>query len=118
MRDLRAGTRDRGRHALDRAVANQIADVRNHPGRAGIGKLVVVELVEIALDHGDLLRDQHQQGLERPSRGLREERIELLLLNDVQGRERPQRGELSRLRGRQEVLRLRDAGVLQPVECG
>ena len=53
------------RQAVQRAVADQVADVRHHPRRAGLDELVVVELLEALLEHGDLLGERGEQRLQR-----------------------------------------------------
>ena len=98
---------DRCRDPFDRLVADQIADIGNDPGGAGLDKLVVVKLIEIIGDRGDLLADQHQQRLQRATRGLGGELIELRLL--VSGKRRGQslqRGQIGEFRGGQQRLRL------------
>ena len=44
-------------HAVHRPVADQVADVRRHPLGAGLDELIVIELVEIFAQHGDLFSD-------------------------------------------------------------
>ncbi len=46
---------------MERAIADQVADIRQHPRRAGFDELVVVKLVEIFLENADLLRDEREQ---------------------------------------------------------
>ena len=45
--DLGARRGDLGHHAVQHPVADQVADVRRHPRRAGLDELVVVELREL-----------------------------------------------------------------------
>ena len=54
--DLGARVVDRGGDALDGLVADQVADVGDHPGGAGLDELVVVELVEVVGDGGESVR--------------------------------------------------------------
>ena len=53
--DFRAGVVDGGGDASDGLVANEVADVGNDPGRAGLDELVVVELVEVGGEGLELL---------------------------------------------------------------
>jgi hypothetical protein len=55
MRHLGARARDPGRNSMQPAIADQVADVRHDPFGAGLDELVVIELVEILFEHGDLL---------------------------------------------------------------
>ena len=52
----RALTGARG-HAVQRPVADQIADIGRHPLGAGLDELIVVELIEVLAQHGDLFGD-------------------------------------------------------------
>ena len=54
------------RHAVQRPVADQVADIGRHPVGAGLDELVVVELLDVLLERGELLgegRDQRAQRL-------------------------------------------------------
>ena len=55
--DLGARVVDGGADAAYGLVADQVADVGDDPGRAGLDELIVVELVEVVGDDGDLLLD-------------------------------------------------------------
>ncbi len=57
-------------------IADEVADVGDDPGRAGFDELVVVELVEVFGDDGQLLCDHHEQRLERAARGFGGELVE------------------------------------------
>src|SRR4029077_20045533 len=59
----RAG--DRRGDAVERAVADQIANIRREPGRTGFDKLVVVKLIEVFAQHRDLLADHGEQACQR-----------------------------------------------------
>ena len=52
-------------HAVQRPVADQVADVGRHPLGAGLDELIVVELVEILAQHRDLFGDDAAQRFER-----------------------------------------------------
>ena len=58
--DLGARRRDARRHAVQRPVADQVADVGRHPVGAGLDELVVVELLEVLLERLELARDQRR----------------------------------------------------------
>ena len=45
---------------MQRAITDQVADVRQHPWRAGFDKLIVVKLLEIFLQNSDLLCDERE----------------------------------------------------------
>ena len=61
VRDLGARAADHLGQAVQRAVAEQVADVRRHPLRAGLDELVVVELLEVLLEDRDLAGDDVEQ---------------------------------------------------------
>ena len=64
VRHLRARAADAGHLAtqiVQRAVADQIADVRRDPVRASFDEMVVVTLLQIFLYHGHLFGDDRQQ---------------------------------------------------------
>ncbi len=46
---------------MERAITDQVADVRQDPWRAGLDKLVVVKLLEIFLQNSDLPCDKGEQ---------------------------------------------------------
>ena len=71
LRNLCARIVHRRRDAPDGLVADQVANVRNNPLRAGLDEKVVVELVEFFCEGRQLLVNDHQQRLERPSGLLR-----------------------------------------------
>ena len=78
--DLGARIVDRRSDSLHRPVADQIADVRDHPRRACLDELVVVKLIQILCDNAELFLNHHQQRSERSARCLRGEFIQLCLL--------------------------------------
>ena len=79
MRYFRARAGDRGSHSVNRLITDQIADVGYDPRGTGFDELVVIELVEIVIDNRQLLLDQHEQRLQRPTRQ-RQKQVQLLLL--------------------------------------
>ena len=111
----RAG--DAGRHSVDFLEADQAADIRDDPRGAGFDELIVVELVQVFGNDRELLFDQHEQRLERSARLLREQLIQLLLLNRRQrcgqSLENLQAGLIGRS---QQVARSGDLRVFEPVE--
>ena len=105
-RHLGAGVVDRGRDALHRLVADQVPDVRDHPGRARLDEQVVVELGKVVADYCHLLLQEHQQGLQRTPRGLRDEGVELgLLVGRERRRQRLEQTQLGFLGRGQQLLR-------------
>ena len=50
-----------GRDWMQRAISDQVADVREDPWRAGFDELIVVKLLEIFLDNSDLPCDKREQ---------------------------------------------------------
>src|SRR5215211_7244667 len=54
-----------GANWMQRVVTDQVADVRQHPWRAGLDKLIVVKLLEIFFQNSDLLCDEGEQFAER-----------------------------------------------------
>ncbi len=54
--DLGARRGDLRRHAVQRPVADQVADVGHHPVGAGLDELVVVELLDVLLERGEFAR--------------------------------------------------------------
>ena len=81
QRALAAAISDRVRHLgatvaagggdlVDRVVADQVADVGNHPAGAGLDELVVVELLDVVLNDPRLRRHDAEQRLQRAA-GLR-----------------------------------------------
>ncbi len=69
-----------GGDSIDRLIADQISDIRDDPGSAGLDELIVVELAEIFGDDGQLLFDQRQEGCERTARRLGGQLVQLVLL--------------------------------------
>ena len=65
MRDFRALAADLWHNVVQRAITNEIADVRHHPWRAGFDKLIVVKLRQIFFQHANLIGNDRQQRLER-----------------------------------------------------
>ena len=59
--DLGTWVVDGGVDASDGLVADEVADIGDDPGGAGLDELVVVELVEVVGDDGDLLLDDGEQ---------------------------------------------------------
>ena len=59
--DLGARRGDARRDAVQRPIADQIADIGRDPLGAGFDELVVVELLDVLLERGELARDQRQQ---------------------------------------------------------
>ena len=53
--DLGARRGDLRRHAVQRPIADQVADIGRDPVGAGLDELVVVELLDILLERGELL---------------------------------------------------------------
>ena len=90
---------------LHRLVADQVADVGDDPGRAGLDELVVVELIEVVRDGGDLLLRRASAATAAAARGLRVELIELrLLVGSERRRQRLQRDQVGVLRGVSRVF--------------
>ena len=54
-----------GHHAVQGAIADQVADIGRHPRRTGFDELVVVELVEVFLHGRDLFSDDGEQLAQR-----------------------------------------------------
>src|SRR5262249_33592533 len=65
VRDLRALAANLRHDVVQRAIADQIAEVRHDPIRAGFDELVVVKLRQIFFEHARLIGDDGQQRLER-----------------------------------------------------
>ena len=74
-----------GRDAVEHAVADQIADVRRHPVGAGFDELIVVELLDVLLQHRDLLGQHGEQIRERARQRALLQLVVLLLLERVSG---------------------------------
>ena len=65
--------------AVDRLIADQVADIGNDPVGAGLDEQIVVELVEIVLHDRELLADKRQKRQQRAA-GLGGQAVELDLL--------------------------------------
>ena len=85
--DCGAGTGYRGCHAIDRLIADQVADIGNDPRRARLDELVIVELVQIVLHGRDLLGDHRQERLQGTERRLRRGLGQLRVSQPVQRRQ-------------------------------
>ena len=105
MGDL--GTREPARLAqgVERLVADEVANIRNRPLGAGLDEEVVVELCEVFLHHRELVREGHQEGLERTAGGLLAQLVDPLLLGYGRAGQSLQRGELGRLRLGEQAAR-------------
>ena len=70
VRDLGPRRRDLRHDAVQRPVADQVADVRRDPRRAGLDELVVVELLEALGEHVDLVGERRRRARagRRPAR--------------------------------------------------
>ena len=64
MRHFRAGGANVRHLSMQGLVADEIADIRYDPWRAGLDELIVVELSEIFLQNTELISDDAQQGFE------------------------------------------------------
>ena len=76
------GIVDGGGDAPDGLVADEVADIGDDPGRAGLDELVVVELVEVVGEGLELLLDDHDQRLQWAALRFGDKRVELGLLGE------------------------------------
>ena len=114
VRHLGARAADPRRDAVEHLVADEVADVRHHPGGARLDELIVVQLIEILLQHTHLLGQHGQQARERPRQRRLLQRRVLRLLRGQQrqagvdlGLQRRQRGTLGRRQPPRRDHRLR-----------
>ena len=70
VRHFRARRGDACRDAMQRPVADQIADVRRHPVGARLDELIVIELIEVFFDGAQLARDELHERVQRLARGV------------------------------------------------
>ncbi len=80
MRDFGTRAGHLGGDAVQRPVADQVADVRRDPVGAGLDELVVVELVEVFLQDAELLAEHAEQRSQRAGHGALPELVEHVLL--------------------------------------
>ncbi len=100
VRDLGARGQGRGRQPGD---PEQVADVGQHPRRARLDELVVVEPVEVVLEHPELGRDDVEQLVQGPLVAVAEAVDRGQELEQAVGREG--HGSTSRSPGRRSIVR-------------
>ena len=97
--DFGTGTRYPRRHAMEGAISDQPTDIGSYPVSAGLDKEIIVELVDIFLDHRGLL-GQHPHELPQllarfgvpDTIDRRQQSVELLPLQAHVNSSRPSRG--------------------------
>ena len=72
--------------AVHRLVADEVADVGDDPRGAGFDELIVVKLVEVFGEDGELFVNDHQERFERAAGGFRQQSVAAFLLDRIGGR--------------------------------
>src|SRR6185503_7019933 len=106
------------RECEDSASADQVTNVRNDPFGAGLNEQIVVELIEILLQHSRLFGDYRQQRLERTSLPFLLECLKPLLLLCGERGERPERIQFRLLCRIEQIIKLTGKlDVADSIDC-